>query len=590
MNNKDIAELLRRVSTAYTIQDDKKYHFQIVAYERAADSIENAVTQVNDLYKEGIIEELPGVGKSLQQHLIELCKTGHVSHFEKVLKSIPKAVFPLMEVPSFGPKKAYRLVIHFHLKNPDTVIDDIKEIAEKGKIANLEGFGEKSQSEMINAIKDYQGKLISNERMLLPYANEMAEQVIEYMQKSASVIEVYPLGSLRRKAETIGDIDLGVSTNNPQVVLDHFVKYPYAARILDRGDSIASILATNGKRIDIKTQSPDSFGALLQHFTGSKNHNVHLREVALKKDLSLSEKGIKDIESGKTMAYKTEEEFYAKLGMQWIPPEMREDKGEIELAQTHKIPTLVELKDIKGDFHIHSSFPMEESHDTGANTIEDMLKKAKQLKYSYMAFSEHNPSVSKHSNEQIYSLVDKRNKQIDKIYSSINNVRIFKMLETDILANGELSIDDKTLNILDGTIVSIHSSFNMDRKSMTERILKGLSHPKAKILAHPTGRLINSRKGYDVEWNRLFEFCNKFNKALEINAYPTRLDLTDSLIRQAMEYKIKFTIDTDSHAAEQMTLMQFGVSVARRGWLTKHDIINCMTYEEVNRWLKGGET
>jgi len=586
MNNQEIARLLRRVAVAYVINDEKKYRFQIIAYQRAADAIESAVAEISDLYRENKLDTIPGVGASMQQSLTELCKTGEVKHFQTLLASVPPAMFPLLNIPSFGPKKAYRLVTHFHLTDEKTVINDVKKLAEEGKIAELEGFGEKSQGEMLKAIQEFQ--LVKNvgQRMPLPYANELAQQIITYMKQIPSVEEIYPLGSLRREVETIGDVDLGVGTHDAKAVLDHFVNYPYKTRVLDCGDIGASLLASNGIRVDIKTQSPETFGAMLQHFTGSKDHNVHLREIALKRHVSLSEKGIKDLKTEKMKTYKTEESFYAALDMQWIPPEMRENVGEIELAQKKRLPNLVELKDMKGDMHIHSSFPMEESHDAGQSPIETMLEKAKKLGYSYLAFSEHNPSISKHSQKEVATLIQKRNEHIDKIYSKINSVRVVKMLETDILVNGELAIDNSSLELLDATIVSIHSSFQMDRKAMTSRILKGLSHPKAKIFAHPTGRLINERKGYDVDWEQLFDFCAKNNKALEINAFPSRLDLTDSLIRQARKYHLKFSIDTDSHAVEQMDLMQYGVSVARRGWLSKGDILNCMEYNELIEWLR----
>lgn len=590
MNNQEIARLLRQVAVAYVINDEKKYHFQIVAYQRAADAIESAVAEIRDLYKENMLDTIPGVGSSIQQSLTELCQTGHVKHFDTILQLVPSSLFPLLAIPSFGPKKAYRLVSHFHLQNDKTVIHDIKKLAEEGKIAKLEGFGEKSQSEMLHAIQEFQSTKNIGQRMPLPYANELAEQIMKYMQQIPSVEEIYPLGSLRRKVETIGDIDLGVGTHDAKAVLDHFEKYPYKIRVLDRGEIGASLLSSSGIRVDIKTQSPETFGAMLQHFTGSKDHNVHLREIALKKHLSLSEKGIKhSMKNGKEhiKTYSTEEQFYEALDMQWIPPEMRENTGEIERAQKKQLPHLLGLKDIKGDLHIHSNFPMEESHDAGRNSFKEMLEKAKALGYNYLAFSEHNPSISKHSSDEVFTLIKKRNIFVDKTYSKLKSVRVIKMLETDILSNGMLAVDDKSLELLDATIVSIHSSFQMDRNAMTERILKGLSHPKAKIFAHPTGRLINERKGYDVDWDRLFAFCAKNNKALEINAFPSRLDLTDALIRQATKYSLKFSIDTDSHAVDHMDLMQYGVSVARRGWLSKNDILNCMEYNELITWLRG---
>ncbi len=585
MNNKSIANLLNKVAVAYSIKDEKKFRFQILAYQKAADVISNEVREVSDLYKENKLNTIPGVGASLQKHLEELCKTGHVYQYETVLKDIPEAVFPLLDLPTIGPKTAFKLVSAFKLKDPTTVLKDLLEIAKAGRIAQMEGFGEKSQSEIIKTIE--QANLIDKaaERMTLPFASQMADQLIEYMRKCKDVKEIYTLGSLRRRMETIGDIDIAVATDNATSVLDHFVNYPYKSRLLDKGDVSASILASNGRRVDIKTQSAQSFGAMLQHFTGNKEHNVHLREIAIKKGMSLSEKGIKFSNTGKIKEYKTEKELYQALGMQWIPPEMREDAGEIELAQKHAIPHLVELKDIKGEFHIHSSFNIEPSHDLGINDFSTMLKKAKELNYKYLGFSEHNPSVSKHTSEDIYKLIKMRNTYLDNSCSNTIGVRVLNLLETDILTDGRLAIDDKSLSLLDASIVSIHSSFQMDKETMTNRIIKGLSNPKAKILAHPTGRIINSRPGYQADWDKIFRYCQQNNKALEINAYPTRLDLISNLVRKAREYKLKFTIDTDSHAVDQMNLMQYGVDVARKGWLTRNDIINCLDYQDVIKWM-----
>jgi len=288
--------------------------------------------------------------------------------------------------------------------------------------------------------------------------------------------------------------------------------------------------------------------------------------------------------------FDSEEKFYRVLGLSWIPPEIREDKGEIELAIEHKLPKLVELSDIKGDLHIHSSFPIEPSHDLGQTPIKEMAEYAKKLKYEYIGFSEHNPSISKHTKGQIYSLIARRNECIEQLKSSIKSIRILKLLEIDILTSGKLAVDEKSMDLLDGAIVSIHSSFATDKKEMTKRALAGLSHPKAKILAHPTGRLLNDRKGYELDFNQIFDFCKKNNKALEINSWPLRLDLPDNLIKEAIEYGVKLVVNTDSHAVYQMDLMKYGVAMARRGWATKSDILNTLGYNDFIKWLKGGET
>jgi len=589
MTNIEISKLLKNVAAAYSIKDEKKYRFQLLAYEKAAESIENLPTELHDLYKENKLQGIPGVGPTIQSRLEELFKTGKVAHFDEVMTDIPQAVFPLLDIPSFGPKKAYRLVTEFKLSKPETVITDVEKIAKEGKIASLAGFGEKSQSDILRAIGEYKLGKGKTTRMPLPFANELAKILITYLKKSPAVVDAQPLGSLRRRRETIGDIDIAVATNKPQEVLDHFVAYPRIERIIERGERSSSILASGGKQIDLMVIPPDGFGAMLQHFTGSKAHNVHLREYALSIGLSVSDFGIKKKgeDNSQYKKFKTEESFYKALGMQWVPPEMREDTGEIELALKNNLPKIIELSDIKGDFHLHSSFPIEESHDPGQNSMEEMIEKSLKLGYKYLGFSEHNPSISQHSEKEILKLLEKRYKHIEQLREKYKkSLHIFSLLETDILANGKLAIPDSAFDYLDGTIASIHSSFTMDRDAMTRRVLNGLSHPKAKIFAHPTARLINQRPSIDLDWEKVFTFFKEHNKALEINAAPQRLDLTDILVRDAMKREIKMVINTDSHATDQMDLMQYGVSVARRGWATKRDILNAMEYNQLKLWFE----
>ncbi|MDP2638466.1 MAG: DNA polymerase III [Candidatus Levybacteria bacterium] len=588
MSNQQVAKLFRNIAAAYTIKDDKKFRFQILAYQKAAETIANSPIELSDLYHEGKLESMPSIGATLKDRLEELFKKGHVDHFDFVLKGIPEAIFTLIDIPKFGPKTAYRLAIEFSLKNSESSVEELIKLAQEGKIAKLEGFGEKSQKDLLQSLIEYKKGKNKSSRMVLPFAYEIAENILKYLKESKHVTKVFPLGSLRRMKPTIGDVDIAVASDNPKEVISHFVNYPYKDRVIEKGDVSASILASNGKQIDLMVQPTDRFGALLQHFTGSKEHNVHLREYALKKGLSLSERGIKHlkINSNDIAKYDTEEKFYNALGLQWIPPEMREDSGEIELASQHKLPKIIELSDIKGDFHLHSNFSIEPSHDLGQSTFEEMIKKAISLNYEYMGFSEHNPSISKHTKQQIYSLIQKRNEKINQLQSNNKNIRIFKFLEIDILSSGDLAVDNRSLDLLDGAIVSIHSSFGTNKKDMTNRIIQGLSHPKAKILAHPTGRILNVRPGYELDFEKIFTFCKENNKALEINAWPTRLDLTDSVVRLAIEAGVKLIIDTDSHEASQMSLMKHGVAMARRGWATKNDIINSLRYNDIVKWLK----
>lgn len=585
MTNKEISQLFRSVAASYSIKNETKFRFQMLAYQKAADAIEPLPYQIKDLYKEGKLEMIPGVGPTIRQRLEELIKTGKVKHFENVMKGIPAPVFLLMQIPGFGPKKAYKLTIEFGLKNPNTAVEELAKLAKAGRIATLEGFGEKSQEDLLRAIDEFKEGKGKTTKMLLPYAYNVAEQILQYLRENKKVEKAETLGSLRRMKPLVGDIDIAVTSPSPKDVIEHFTKYPRKDRVIEQGPTTSSILTTGGNQVDLMVLTPSEWGSLLQHFTGSKDHNVRLREYALKKGLSLSEKGIKNVKSGKMQKFKTEEEFYNFLKMEWIPPEMRENTGEIELSLKNNLPKVVELKDIKGDFHIHSSFPIEPSHDLGKNSISEMVGYASDLGYEYIGFSEHNPSQAKHTKSQMIELVKRRNEEIDSLENK-EKIKIFKLMETDILPKGDLALPEEALEMLDATIVSIHSVFKTGKEEMTKRVLSGLSHSKAKILAHPTGRLLNERNGYELDFEQIFDFCKKNNKALEINAYPNRLDLTDTLIRDAVSYGVKLVIDTDSHAADQMDLMRYGVAIARRGWAKKSDIINCANVEDVVEWFK----
>ena len=586
MTNQELALLFKHMAAAYTIKDDKKYRFQIIAYQKAADTIEKLNTEAESLYKENALTNLPGIGPTIKSHIEELFSTGRVSHFDTILKTVPSCVFPLLDIPSFGPKRAIKLVTAFSLENPLTVIEDIERLAIDGKIAPLETFGEKSQKDILHSISEYKLGKTKSGRMVLPYAVEQANKIISYMKKCPEVLDIYPLGSLRRMVSTIGDIDIAVSSNFPEKVIDHFVKYPQMNRITEKGNIYSAITISGNKQVDLKVLKPENLGSLLQYFTGSKQHNIKLREFALKNGFSLSEHGIKIKNMNNELReFSSEVDFYKFIGLPWIPPELREDTGEIEAALKNKLPKLVQLQDIKGDLHIHSNYPIEPSHDLGNNSMQEMLDKAKGLRYEFLGFSEHNPGVTNHTKSQIYSILSKRKDKIEQLKKSNKSIRIINLLETDILASGELALDDKSLELVDALIVSIHSSFGMSKEKMTQRILAGLSHPKAKIFAHPTGRLINERTGYEIDWEMLFDFITKHNKALEINSWPSRLDLPDTLVKYAKGRGVKFIINTDSHATTHMDNMFYGVSVARRGWCEKSDILNTYTSQKFISWI-----
>lgn len=582
MTNTEVAKLLRKAAAAYTIHDEKKYRFQIIAYERAADSIEHATSEIKDLWEEGKLRSVPGLGVSISQHLDELFKTGKVKHFDELTHDLPEAMFPLLDIPGFGPKKSYRLVKELKIRNPQTAIRDLEKGAKEGKIRVLEGFGDKSEADILEGITSFRTREAKLTRMTLPYADAIAQKVINYLEKCPDVLRVDPLGSLRRMVATVGDIDIAVSTKNPKNVINYFVKFP-SRRVLEKGEITASLILASGHQVDLMVQPPQSYGALLQHFTGSKHHNIHLREYALQKGMSLSEYGIKI--GDKLHEYTTEKDFYHALGMDYIPPELREDVGEIETALTHKLPKLVTRSDIKGDLHNHSDYNLEPSHDLGHNSMTDMLERAKDFHYQYLAFSEHNPSITNHSKNEIWSIMKKRNEYIEKIKSSTKSVRVINMIEVDILSNGELAISDEALSALDGAIASIHSSFQQPREKMTQRVLAALTNPYVRILGHPTGRLLGKREGYDLDWDKIFNYCLGHDKALEINAWPDRLDLPDALVHEAVKRGVKMIISTDAHSVEDMELMNYGVAVARRGWAKDDDILNTLEYNKFINWL-----
>ena len=571
-SNKDIVKLLRSVSAAYTVKGGDR--FKIIAYDRAADSIDHSTSETKDLWEEGKLDSVPGLGKSMQAHLDELFKTGKVDHFQEVMKGLPEGMFELLDIPGMGPKNAYKLSEKLKLRS----IDDLEKAATNGKIRALPGFGEKSEKDILNSISELRKR---SGRYILPYAHAITQRFLDYLrtQKECEIAE--PLGSLRRMTATVGDIDIGVASNQPQKIVEHFQKFHEVKRILEAGERTASVILKNGVQVDLKIQPRQSFGALLQHFTGSKNHNIHLREIAKQKDMSLSEYGIK-IKS-KINKFDNEHDFYKALGMDYIEPELREDSGEIEAAIAHQLPKLVESQDIKGDVHIHSSYPIEPSHDLGANTFQEIINKAKKLKYEYIGFSDHSPGYHNHTKRQIIDLIKKRKKQIEQLKSSNKTVGILNLLEIDLLANGELSVPEEGLILLDGVIAGIHSGHHQDKKMITKRLLKACYSPYVKVISHPTNRLLQERESSDADWPTIFEACVKTKTVLEINAWPSRLDLPDTLTREAIKSGVKLIINSDAHAVDQMENIKFGVAVARRGWATKKDIINTLPWTDFRK-------
>lgn len=588
--NKDIAELLRSVAAAYLLQNEIR--FKIIAYEKAADTVEHLARELRDIWEEGSLKGLPGIGTSIRGHLEEYFSTGRSKHFDTVLGAIPSTVFQLMKIPSIGPKKAFKLVKTLELFDPATLLADLKKAAMDGKIRIIESFGEKSEKDVLEAIELYEKSKGHDERMPLPHAHRKAEEVIAYMKQLKKIKRIDALGSMRRRVSTIGDIDIAVCYDGDyEEVIKHFVNYPKKIAVDNAGNNKASLIIPPNIRVDLRVQDAKSYGSMLQYFTGSKAHNVKLREYALKKGYSLSEWGIKKVgaskeetKEGVPTEYKTEEEFYDFIGVPYIEPEIREGTNEIETALKGTLPKLVELKNIKGDLHLHSSYDLKPSHDMGANTYEEIVQKAAELGYEYVGFADHNPKQAELTKDEVVQIMKKRKQHIDRVLKG-SKIGYFIGLEIDILPDGSLPLPEEGFQYVDYLVVSLHSSFRQPKQDMTKRVLKALSHPKVRIFGHPTARLINKRPGVDLDWAAIFEHVKKHDQAIEINSWPERLDLPDILVREAVEAGVKLVIDTDAHANDQMDNRQYGISVAKRGWAGKNDIINTLSLSDFKKWL-----
>lgn len=607
MSNSELAKLLRSVAAAYEIKHpkDKNNRFRIIAYERAAEAIDHSTTEIKDLWEDDKLDQVPGIGSAIGEHINELFKTGEIKHFEELFEGLPPAMFEIIQIPGIGPKRAYKLSKELGITKVQGAIQKLIHAAEKGKIRELEGMGEQSELQILETIREVKEK---SKRFPLPYAQAVADEILKYMQKNPHVKRIDTLGSLRRQVSTIGDVDIAIASEEPEEIINHFTNYPKKTKLIEAGQATAAILVAGGIHIDLMIQPSEAYGALLQHFTGSKEHNVALRTFAQTKGLSLSEYGISPTskrgrlkEPPRTKRrplkelklFDSEQEFYKALGLDWIPPELRENTGEIEAALEHKLPDLVEPKDLRGDLHLHSSIPSQTSHDAGAHSPAEMAQEAERLGYEYIALTEHNPRLDK-SEDKIIDVLKRKKENIEQINTRRGSSRekrlkkVFNSLEVDVRPNGELALPQKAFDHLDFIVAAIHSSFRGTREKQTKRILRALEYPKVKILAHPTGRMLGAREGMEVNWSKVFEVCVKKNIWLEINSWPERLDLPDTLVREAIAVGAKLVISTDSHARDQMELIRYGVSVARRGWAQKKDIVNTLGYNDFVKLLNEG--
>ncbi len=569
MKNSGIAQILYEMADMLEI---KGVDWKPVAYRRAARNIESLSEDIEKIYKEGgqkALMEIPGVGEGIAKKIAEYLEKGKVTGYEKLKREIPKGVEEMMNIGGLGPKKAYRLYRELKIDS----LESLELAARAGKIRNLSGFGQRTEEDILKGLELVRK---SGQRMLLGKALPLAREIAEKMKKIGGAERVDIAGSLARRKETIGDIDILVISGMPEKIIDYFTRMENVADVLAKGGTKASVVLKEGINCDLRVLKKKSYGSALNYFIGSKEHNIRLRNMAIKKGMKLSEYGLFS-KAGRYLAGRTEQDIYRKLGMQYIPPEIRENMGEIEAAQKNMLPDLIQYNSVKGDLHTHTNWT------DGQNSAEEMAKRAAGTGYKYLAITDHSKSTYVARGLDEKGLL-KRIAEIDSVQKKFK-IRLFKGAEIDILSNGNLDYSNEILKKLDIRLASIHSRFKAPKEEMTKRILRALENPYVNIFCHPTGRLINRREPYEAYFEKIFQAAKDGGVALEINSSPLRLDLNDVHIRQALDIGCKFAINTDSHSVDQLRYMEFGIAQARRGWLTERDVINAWPLKKLERFL-----
>jgi DNA polymerase (family 10) len=574
MDNKTIARILRE--TAQLLEIDGAIIGRYRSYEKAAELIDGLPDSIEQLVKEPQkLKELPGIGDRLVEHLTEIVDTGDYSLRKKLLKKYPATILDLLQLQSLGPKKVAFLWSNFKAGT----VADVERIAKEGKLRDLPGFGEKSEQNILKAVEVFKK---SSGRFHINDAEDAAIAIVAHIKKAGKAVDaVTPAGSLRRGKETVGDLDLLVtladghtSKKYVDALAKHILEFPGIDQTLAHGENKVSFTLENGLQIDVRLLEKENFGAALLYFTGSKEHNVALRGRANDLGYTLNEYALATLKGEKRVAGRTEEEIYSKLKLDFIPPELRENTGEIAAAEHHKLPHLVTLKDIKGDLQMHSTA------SDGKNSIEEMAEAARQLGHQYIAITDHSKAVTVAN-----GLDEKRMAaHIKKIHAANEKglgIRVLAGAEVDILKDGSLDYSDEILGQLDVVVCSIHSYFNLDRAAMTDRMLEAIENPYTQIIAHPTGRLLLRRDPFDYDMEKVLEACAKHGVAMECNSYPDRLDLKDVHLRMCKDRGVKVVISTDSHNTANLSFLRYGVTMARRGWLEKHDVINTLPTAEL---------
>lgn len=570
MRNFEVAFIFNDIADILEIKGEN--FFKIRAYRKAAHTIENLPIEIEEVAKKSRLQEIDGIGKALEEKIHEILSTGTCRYYEELKRDFPRGLVEMLKIPGLGAKKIK--VIYENLGI--TSIEELEKAAKAHKLRNLPGMGVKTEQSILKGIQTLKGH---GERVLLAIALPVANRVVEILSSMNEVSHISIAGSLRRKKEMVKDIDILVATKKPDIVVKDFLKLPIISEVKAEGPTKVSVMLNMGIQMDLRLVKPQEFHSALQHFTGSKEHNTKLRSLALKMGYKLNEYGFFEKDGKGVFRPKSEEELYAKLGMPYIIPELREDRGEIEAALKDDLPEVVKLENIRGDLHVHSNF------SDGVSSIEAMAKKAKSLGYEYIAITDHSKSL-KIARGLDEGRLREQIEKIKEINARNEGIRILTGIEVDILTDGSLDFDDEILKELDVVIASVHSGFKQDQKTLTSRIVNACHNPYVNIIAHPTGRLLGRRGPYDVDMDKVLEAAAKTGTVLEINSSPDRLDLNDVYVKRAMEMGIKIAINTDAHSPEAFTDMIYGVWVARRGWLTADNIINTFPLEKLLKFLK----
>jgi DNA polymerase (family X) len=568
--NSELAEIFLLIANLLEIKGEVIY--KILAYRKAAESLTNLGRDVKDVWREGKLTEIPGVGKAIAEKIDELLSTGELEFLEKLKAEVPESLAELLLVPDLGPKK----IALFWRQASVTDLAGLEAAARAGKLRDLPGMGEKSEAKIIAGIESLSRR---STRIPLGRAWPFAQQMLAMLRQVPGVVAAEAAGSLRRMRATVGDVDLLVAASDSKAVMEAFVKHPEVARVLGQGETKSSVEYSHGLRAQLWVHPPERFGTALQYATGSKDHNVRLRELALKQGLSLSEHALQR-KDGSEILCATEEEVYATLGLPWIPPELREDRGEVQAAKAGKLPELIQLSDMRAELHVHSTW------SDGKLSVLDMAKAARERGMKVLAITDHSASLGVAGGLSVDEIHQQRG-EIDAAQRELgDSIHLLQGAEVEIRADGSLDFPDEVLAELDIVIAALHTGLRQPREKVTQRTLSAIRNPHVDIIAHPTGRIIPDREGADLDMDAVLAAAAETGTALEMNAHPSRLDLDDVYARRAADMGIPLALNTDAHAAPDLDLLHFGVSTARRGWISPDQVINCWETKKLLDWLK----